>query len=308
MAYWLLLLLSSTVLASPCPPPDCGDCYTWDPNIEECVWDCVDCQVCEDCNCVKDPNVECDHDTDCGDPNCWDCLSCECECDITVNSVSSNKDVTCVDCNVTFTANVSGSCSCVDWSGGGDPCTASDTCTFTTHWDSPGTKTVTATPDCGSSKQKQVTIAEPNNFHQIDYWVEDDNVLCFSYGWDSSTGDLNDLSDCRLGEKVDYPGGNPYCWPSPWSNCETNPYITEGVPTTGYGEDRHDPGEFVKPYEAAAFTASQIFRYRGCAADSYTTLMGPLSIDRGVFWSILLECWFYSCTKSGAFVLWSLPP
>jgi len=53
---------------------------------------------------------------------------------------------------------VSGSCSCVDWSGGGDPATANDTCTFITHWDSPGVKTVTATPDCGDSKQKQVTV------------------------------------------------------------------------------------------------------------------------------------------------------
>lgn len=96
MAYWLLLLLSSTVLASPCPPPDCGDCYTWDPNIEECVWDCVDCQVCEDCNCVKDPNVECDHDTDCGDPNCWDCVDCNCVCDDSGNEtdeISYEPDV-----------------------------------------------------------------------------------------------------------------------------------------------------------------------------------------------------------------------
>ncbi len=57
-------------------------------------------------------------------------------------------------------AHVTGNCSCVDWSGGGDPNTASETCTFITHWDSPGVKTVTATPDCGDSQSKQVTIVE----------------------------------------------------------------------------------------------------------------------------------------------------
>jgi len=65
-----------------------------------------------------------------------------------------------VGCNIGFTANVTGSCSCVDWFGGGDPATASDTCSFSTDWDTPGTKTVTATPDCGSSESKQVTIVE----------------------------------------------------------------------------------------------------------------------------------------------------
>jgi len=127
-----------------------------------------DCYTCEDGVWVLKDWADCGQDSDCGDPACWDCVDCDCECDITVNSVSSD-DYACVGCNVTFTANVSGSCSCVDWSGGGDPATANDTCIFITHWDSPGVKTVTAGPDCGdSAKQKQVTVVKVDKIEYND--------------------------------------------------------------------------------------------------------------------------------------------
>jgi len=101
-----------------------------------------------------------DDDSECGDPDCWNCMDCECECDITINSVSSD-DYACVGCDVTFTADVMGNCSCVDWSGGGDPESQDGGCTFITQWDTPDTYTVTATPDCGDSeKDKQVTVVE----------------------------------------------------------------------------------------------------------------------------------------------------
>lgn len=144
---------------------ECNSCQTCEDDSCVCNEDCCydsDCATCYGCvNCSCQCTSECCTDSDCGNPDCWDCVDCDCECDITINSVSSDKDAACVNCDITFTAYVTGSCSCVDWSGGGDPATASDTCTFTTHWDSPGTKTVTATPDCGDgAKQKQVTIVE----------------------------------------------------------------------------------------------------------------------------------------------------
>ena len=170
---------------------DCNDCQVCedcscveDPNVQcDDDTDCADCQVCEDCSCVKDPNVQCDDDTDCGDPNCWDCIDCNCVCDITINSVSS-VDYACVGCNVTFTASVTGNCSCVNWSGGGgDPNTG---CTFITKWDTTGVKTVTATPACGdSAKQKQVTIVAvasllPDEGTEIDDGDGDPNTTSYA--------------------------------------------------------------------------------------------------------------------------------
>jgi len=100
-------------------------------------------------------------------------VDCECECDITVNSVSSDEDEACVGCNVTFTADVTGSCSCVDWSGGDDPASQDGGRSFTTKWNTAGAKTVTATPDCGdSTKQKQVTIVK------VDSVTSNFNVRC----------------------------------------------------------------------------------------------------------------------------------
>jgi len=50
---------------------------------------------------------------------------------------------------------------CVDWSGGGTPDSNEGMCSFTTHWSTAGEKTVTATPECGSSKQKTVGVEYP---------------------------------------------------------------------------------------------------------------------------------------------------
>jgi len=66
----------------------------------------------------------------------------------------------CVGCDVSFTASVTGSCLCVDWSGGGTPDSNEGMCSFTTHWGSPGTKTVTATPQCAGEKDREVTVVQ----------------------------------------------------------------------------------------------------------------------------------------------------
>jgi len=146
-------IVSQRVMAWPCNPPACPDCETCTPTGCECL-------------------AQCCSDNDCGSPACWNCTAnCQCECDITINSISSDKDTTCIGCDVEFTASVTGSCSCVNWSGGGDPTTAEGTCSFTTHWDSPGTKTVTAVPKCGNSKSKQVNVVCPaGETTQFDSW------------------------------------------------------------------------------------------------------------------------------------------
>lgn len=281
------LCLADPLLCSGCCD-DCSNCQCVDNDSL-----CSGCCRCQNCSCVPD-------DSKCGDPDCWDCdNNCDCQCDITINSVSSD-DYACVGCDVTFTANVTGSCSCVDWSGGGDPASASGTCSFTTHWDTPGTKTVTASPDCGSSEQKQVTIAAPNNFRETYREERENGELYFEYRWGSTSGILAHLQGCKVGEKVDYPGGDdPYCFPSPpWSHCWDNPTTAEGSATAGFGTDTHLPGTFVTPYQVAFVPATQIYRYKSCTGNC-STLMGPLSINRYVTgWNPL---WRYSIIKSGAY-------
>ena len=147
------ILLLSLLWAQParaCTPP-CGECGHW--NGHECVpgsgTGCCHCNS----SLYYEPN-----DLKCPDANCYDCNSeCECDCDITIDSISGPNYV-CVDCNVDYTASVTGSCSCVDWSGGGTPDSNEGMCSFTTHWSTAGEKTVTATPECGDSKQKDVTV------------------------------------------------------------------------------------------------------------------------------------------------------
>jgi hypothetical protein len=77
-----------------------------------------------------------------------------------MDSVTSNKASACVGCDITFTATTdpTGYEDDVEWSGGGEPATGSGA-TFTTHWDTSGTKTVTAEL-CDSEESKQVTIVK----------------------------------------------------------------------------------------------------------------------------------------------------
>jgi hypothetical protein len=155
----------------------------------------------------------------------------------------------------------------------------------------------------------QFTVAAPTNFRQTSATIHHPSgVLEFTYAWDSTSGNLADLSGCMVGEKVDYPGGNPYIWPSPpWSTSTLNPTIIDLSATLGGFQDTHGTGSFIKPYQAASFSASQIYRYKSCTGD-YTTLMGPISIDRSVFWVGPPDStWRYQIQKSGVTTWEDLP-
>jgi len=217
---------------------------------------------------------------------------------VEVDEVSTEDEYVCVGEDATFTATTypSGYGSLVSWSGGGDP--ASDNgASFTTSWSTPGEKTVTAT--CGtSSEQESVTVADVTNFHEVSRMELENGQLYFEYEWDSTSGNLADLDGCKVGEKVDYSGGNPYYPPSPPFDVSiTNPSILEFDAVNGFLCDSHLPPTFKTPYEAASFTGSQIYRAKSCAG-SYTTLMGPISISRYVTGG---GPWRYSIIKSGAY-------
>ena len=126
LTYSLLLLLSPTVLAAPCPPPDCGDCYTWNSETEECEWDCTTGQCCDDGVCVDN----CDDCYTCESGSCeWDCTTGQCcddgTCVSTCPSGQCCSDGTCVSSCPSDKCCSSGTC--VSWCPSGG-CCDSGTC------------------------------------------------------------------------------------------------------------------------------------------------------------------------------------
>jgi len=71
-------------------------------------------------------------------------------------------------------------------------------------------------------------------------------VLHFVMTWESSTGNLHDLTGCMIGEHVTYPGSsNPYVWPDPaWIDSAANPTILYVPAQHGHAVDNHKPGVF----------------------------------------------------------------
>ena len=158
-----------------------------------------------------------------------------------------------------------------------------------------------STPHLGAAG---VTVEPiPTNFHQVGESAESGGVLHFDYAWSSSSGNLSDLTDCTVSEKVTYPGTqSPYVWPDPpWNQATPNPSVAPNPPipgTYGTATDDHSPGAFVKPYMAASFNASQTYNY-SCTGGIHGTLMGPLTISRSVSQNAG-GSWKYVVTKSGA--------
>jgi hypothetical protein len=71
-------------------------------------------------------------------------------------------------------------------------------------------------------------------------------VLHFDISWQSSSGNLQDLAQCKIGEYVTYPGtDSPYVWPDPaWINQTPNPTKLTVPAADGVAEDNHKPGAF----------------------------------------------------------------
>ena len=155
--------------------------------------------------------------------------------------------------------------------------------------------------------------AFPVNFRQTGVTDEGDGVLRFSYAWDSSTGVMRlfDLANCRIGEIVTYPNGNPFTWPSPPYSIDSgtpNPSVNEGGATNGQADDRHIHKGFRTPYTFATFTATQTYRYK-CPCKNggaYVNLLGPIEIVRPVQLPPF-GAWTYIIQKSGSHVSLTLP-
>jgi len=153
--------------------------------------------------------------------------------------------------------------------------------------------------------EAQVRCAVPTNFHQVGPGDDNQGVLHFHYEWSSSTGKISDLSQCTIGEIVTYPGANPYPWPKPpFDSNSNNPTVHDySASATGALGDNHlgPDGGWVTPYQAASFTATQYYRYKCPCANNgeYVNVMGPLSIVRTVSQN-QNGSWKYTVTKSGS--------
>jgi hypothetical protein len=141
------------------------------------------------------------------------------------------------------------------------------------------------------------------NFHQTIGRDQGNGVLGFEYHWNSSSGNLADLSQCSVREVVTYPGSGDYAWSSPpyATHSETNPTILATAATGGVGNDVHSPGSgFTSTYVSNSFTATQKYQF-SCTnynSGTWNDLVTGISIVRTVSQNAD-SSWKYTITKSG---------
>ncbi len=170
---------------------------------------------------------------------------------------------------------------------------------------------------CSGGYEVQVCPV-PVNFRQDGQATTSGKDMIIKYKWDSSTGNLADLSNVTIGERVDYPSnncnvGNKYCWPSPpWALSATtaNPTIinsTSDGSISGVLTDTHASNAFSSTLQAAGFTASQVYRYRTSCANhgDWVILKGPMDIVRQV--QQQSGQWKYTISKDGNSKTFNLP-
>ncbi len=129
--------------------------------------------------------------------------------------------------------------------------------------------------------------AIPTNFREKSHEVLI-GQLNFIYNWDSSTGHLEDLSNCQVAEVVMLPS-NPYTFPKPWAATSGSPYTAAIV--NGSDGVLNDTNvvtgpllPVVRPYVAGQFSVTQYFTYN-CPCHISPTgtlprLFGPIPITR----------------------------
>jgi hypothetical protein len=126
----------------------------------------------------------------------------------------------------------------------------------------------------------------PINFTQKNFTSYPDRIE-FTYAWQSSTGDTNDLVGCTVGEYITYPT-SPFLWPRPY--VSGNSYDGQGLAVNGAQAQLVDenfiyPG-IGKPYVACPpFVVTQRFAYACLCATTpgqIKTLTGPILITRWV--------------------------
>ncbi len=116
--------------------------------------------------------------------------------------------------------------------------------------------------------------------------------------WSSSSGNMDDIAECRVGEIVLYPGtGREYIWPSPMQQTTSNPFAPTPSPGNQMISDSHGgPKAFTKPYMGANFDATQKYTW-ACPNGKSGVGLGPITITRSVSQNAA-GAWTYSINLS----------
>lgn len=150
-----------------------------------------------------------------------------------------------------------------------------------------------------------ITCAQPINWNHRNPRDHGADAIRIDISWQSSTGNLADLSNCEVREVVNYdPIPNPpFLWNPP------NPTILTVPGKNGSAIDTHSypPGlrnGITNPREAGTMTANQVYQFRctapGCTGN-WTDFPGQsYSIRREVFEELVRpNPWRYRITKTG---------
>jgi len=164
----------------------------------------------------------------------------------------------------------------------------------------------------------------PINYRQVGPGTDiGGGVLKFSYMWDSSTGNLADLSNIVIGETITYDGnagtylaGDPGSYTPlspPYSGSHYNPTEVSSatVATLGRWQDQHRPVGFsaTMPQTPGTYpyTGTQTYWYFDRSDSVRKTLAGPYAIVRqvrGLPYPLPSDPnnirWFYSISKAGS--------
>jgi len=154
-------------------------------------------------------------------------------------------------------------------------------------------------------------VATPIGFTIVQGPSLPNGTLQWTYSWSSSSGNLADLSQCKVGESVFYPGsGSTYTWPLPMvTNQPTpNPSVILGPATAGAFSDKNGPPDsYLKPYMNASFMATQRIQWE-CSNyqdGAFFRFVPDISIVRSV--QLNGTTWQYTITKSGDTATVNLP-
>lgn len=158
-----------------------------------------------------------------------------------------------------------------------------------------------------------VSVAIPVNFQTNSVSKLADGSLVFIYTWQSSTGTLQDLAACLVGETVFYPGtGSSYTWPAPMIQTTLNPDLHYGAGNSRYNpnldsntgsfhDQNYPPGAYSTPYFVGEpFDTTQTLQW-SCDYynnGSYNRFVPNIDINRKIYQDANSKYW-YQISKSG---------
>ena len=130
----------------------------------------------------------------------------------------------------------------------------------------------------------------------------------FHYSWLSTSGQLQDLDHCVVGEIVTYPLdgtiGNEFFYPSPpyaVTPVSDNPTILSVAATAGQADDIHPHNSFVTPYRSVVVDAAQTYRFN-CSnyLNGEWVDFTNFTIERTVDKHSFNSSFFYTIVKAGS--------